>query len=207
MSRSHRVETLTLATEDAITLKNAGLNLEELAHALASQLRTHPFHMDAPIDALSSAEEAVLREAGAYGVSEPLDQATIYRNLAITGRAYAALVKTSAVGREIARALGVTSGRISQRVTDKTLYAIDTPRGVVFPRFQLDDAGIPLPGLERVIPLLPAGVNPVAVERFFTTPNEDLIVDGRAVPPRNYLAAGYDPAEVIKILPDLVGRV
>lgn len=206
MSRSNRVDTLTLASEDAITLKNAGLNLEELAHALANQLRTHPFHIDAPTDALSTDEEAVLREAGAYGVNEPLDRAVIYRNLAVTGRAYAAMVKTSVTGREIAKALSVTSGRISQRVTDRTLFALDTPRGIVFPKFQLDTAGVPLPGLERVIPQLPAGVNPVAIERFFSTPNGDLIVEGIPVSPRDYLGAGYDPGAVIKILPDIVGR-
>ena len=90
---------------------------------------------------LSSAEAAMLDEAGlaegTMGVPNPLERSRIELDL---------LVRSSLTIEDAARALGVSTSRIRQRLSPKhpTLYGIKEGRGWRIPRFQFEskaDAG------------------------------------------------------------------
>jgi hypothetical protein len=121
--------------------------------------------------------------------------------LARTTAEYAALLKSSLTTGELARRLGVDQSRIRQRLGAKppTIYGIRLETGWVLPEFQLEEDCL-LPGLGEVVSSLDPDLHPVAVFRWFTTPNPDLIAegpgDGRAVSPRDWLRAGL-PVRVV----------
>ncbi|MFA0848520.1 hypothetical protein ABRP24_001275 [Curtobacterium sp. WHRI 8282] len=65
------------------------------------------------------------------------------------------------------------------------------------------DAWDTLDGLEQVVPAIPDGTTPVALEGFMTTPQDELLVGGRPWAPRRWLAEGQDPAPVTRLIADL----
>jgi len=72
------------------------------------------------------------------------------------------------------------------------------------PIFQFDGHRL-LPGLEEVVPSLPRDFHPVAVYRWFTSPNPDLLPEDldRELSPREWLLAGYSPKIVAQLGVDL----
>ena len=191
---------------DAATLRDAGVDPDQLVRIAAEFVRRHPLREPArDIVPLSGAERRLLRAAGARGLDA--DEATVAaaerRNLAVLAGEYAQLVAGADSADEVARRLGVKGSRVRQRVGERSLYALDTPAGRVFPRFQFHAAGV-LPGLGRVLAALGPDAHPVGVARFFLTPTEDLesaLLDG-AVSPRDWLIAGLPVDAVV----DLVGE-
>ena len=109
--------------------------------------------------------------------------------------AFAALVASSLSVQEAAHRLGVDGSRIRQRLATRTLYGITRSDGWRIPIFQFDGDQL-LPGLAAVLARLDASLHPLAVFRWFTTPDPDLVVDQRPVSPRDWLRLGNDPAPV-----------
>ena len=72
------------------------------------------------------------------------------------------------------------------------------------PRWQFAGGWV-VPGAERVFPAIPANAHPVALARWFTSPDPDLVVgpDETPVSPRDWLAGGGDPAEVARLAAEL----
>jgi hypothetical protein len=124
--------------------------------------------------------------------------------LARTTAEYAALLKSSLTTGAFARRLGVDQSRIRQRLGAKppTVYGIRLESGWVLPEFQLEGDGL-VPGIGEVVASLDPDLHPVAVFRWFTTPNPDLIVegpgDGRTVSPRDWLRLGFAPRVVAEM--------
>jgi len=178
------------------TLRLAGIeNLEALAEPAADFLRRYPLveTEDASSPPLTETEIEWLTEGGLLmSADEDGDRHAIRQSVTAAIGAYAALVAGAWTGREVAELLGVVPGRIRQRVTERSLYAIEGPKGRVFPRFQFEGAGT-LPALREVLQRIPSSAHPVAVERFFRIPTEDLRPDGTsgAMSPRQWLLAGY----------------
>jgi len=99
----------------------------------------------------------------------------------------------------VARDLGVSTARIRQRAAARSLYAVREGAEWRFPRWQFEASGAAIPGVAEVVAALPAGLHPVAVERFFTEPCPDLEIDDTPVPPVLWLRAGGDPRTVATI--------
>jgi hypothetical protein len=74
---------------------------------------------------------------------------------------------------------------------------------------ELDDAPLiaddwtTLPGLEKVVPAIPVGTTPVALEGFMTAAQDELLVGGHPWSPRRWLSEGLDPELVAKLVADL----
>lgn len=104
------------------------------------------------------------------------------------------LIRNSFTIDEAAKALGVSTSRIRQRLSSKhpTLYGIKVGRGWRIPRFQFDAKGKLVRGLDVVIPHIRRDAQPVAVRAWFTTPHQDLVVghDDEFVTPKTWLSAG-----------------
>jgi len=146
-----------------------------------------------PRHELTKAEVAALERGGFdlrpidYGKNDPL---------ARTAAEYTALLATSMSVTHVAGMLHVDSSRIRQRLLQRTLYGIKV-RGIWhLPIFQFDDRVV-LPGIDKVISALDPQLHPVAVYRWFTSPDADFEIGGIAVSPRDWLRMGGNPELVV----------
>lgn len=125
--------------------------------------------------------------------------------LAQTAAEYAALMETSLAAGETARRLGVDPSRVRQLLSARKIYGLQVKGSWRVPQFQFDSGDRLLPGLEEVVPNLPKTLHPVAVYRWFTSPNPDLLPEGQDEPlsPRDWLLAGYSPRVPAELAADL----
>lgn len=97
--------------------------------------------------------------------------------------------------RQVAQMLGRSTSAIT-RATGRRYYAFSDGRSLRYPTWQFE-AGLPLPGLAAIVPALRPQLTPASVEARMTAADpEDL--DGLS--PRDWLLAGGDPAEALRVL-------
>lgn len=163
--------------------------VQHAVERLGSALRDDPEYE------LPENEALVLREGGfdlAARAMGPADPAA--RGVA----EYAALLQTALSTREAAERLGVQPSRIRQRLGEGTLYGIRIDSEWCLPLFQFTDDGL-LPGIGEVIARIDRErMHPVALYRWFISPNPDLYAEDLEVElsPRQWLASGR-PAEPV----------
>lgn len=145
-----------------------------------------------PVEYLGGAQQSTLRKLGAS--LHPLrgDELGPIAGLAA---AYAEVVSQSATVSALAKRLGVDPSRVRQRIYARSLYAFKHRGGWLIPNFQLESNRV-VPGVADVVWKLSPTLHPVAVSRWFTTPNADLALEGKAVSPIAWLASGGPPAGV-----------
>ena len=115
--------------------------------------------------------------------------------------AFGDLLDRSVIGdAALATLLGVDRSRISQRVSERSLYAFSAGEERCFPRWQLPD-GKPLRGLRSVLGAVDPELHPLRVDRWFTSPNADLTIDDQAVDPVTWLTTGGSPAVAAALAP------
>jgi hypothetical protein len=144
---------------------------------------------------LTAEEESILGRGGLQPDRlRPDERRLLYRGTV----EYADLLRDSYSVEQAARVLGVNGSRIRQRLTgtQRTLYGVKFAKAWRIPRFQFQKRHL-VPGIEAVLARLPGNLHPVAVHRWFTSPNQDLTVaDGRPVSPLEWLRSGNPPAPV-----------
>ncbi len=145
-----------------------------------------------PVEYLGDAQQSTLRKLGAS--LEPLRPGDL-GPIAGLAAAHAALVAQSATVPVLAERLGVDASRVRQRIYARSLYAFKHRGGWLIPSFQIEVNGL-VPGVETVVPKLSPALHPVAVSRWFTTLNADLVLDDEAVSPIAWLSSGGQPAVV-----------
>ena len=144
-----------------------------------------------------TAEEAATLERGGFD-PRPLTQDELADDPLARGAAeYAALMATALTPREAAAHLGIDASRVRHRLSERTLYGVKVSGVWRLPRFQFDPAtGRELPGIGEVLAVLDRDLDPVSFRRWLVTPDRDLIVDGRAVSPSDWLRRGGDPSAI-----------
>ena len=95
----------------------------------------------------------------------------------------------------MARRLGVDPRRVRQRIHARSLYAFKQGGAWLVPPFQLDGHKL-VPGLDAVVSRLSPMLHPVAVSRWFQTPNPELLSSDRAVSPVEWLSSDGPPEAV-----------
>jgi excisionase family DNA binding protein len=179
------------------------LDLEQVLEAfedVAARL-AGPSGSTEPFGQLTEHDQTSLREAG---MLRSVPQAALQR-ASITGALrFAEMRARSLTVKEAAARLGVTGGRVRQRLSERTLYGFQTRRGWRLPDFQFgpEPEGT-LPNLEQVLPQLPREIHPLTVEGFFTKPQADLVVGHEPVSVTEWLGSGGDAAAVAEIASDL----
>lgn len=155
-----------------------------------------------PSDYFGDAQRDVLRELGA--TLEPLRAGQVgpIAGLAV---AHGQLVAQSLTVATVAGRLGVDASRVRQRIYARSLYGFKHRGAWLVPAFQLDRGGL-LPGLAAVVRQLSPRLHPVAVSRWFTTPNQDLVLGGDTVSPAVWLAAGA-PVEPVSELAEAIDQL
>lgn len=104
-----------------------------------------------------------------------------------------------------ARRLGVTDGRLRQRISEGDLLSIrgSDGRSHLIPAFQFTENG-ELPGLRKVLAAVRPGVKLLTIYGFFMTPQPDLEDEhGDAVTPVEWLMAGEDARVVAELASDI----
>ena len=148
--------------------------------------------------ALPVAERAIWEAIGARFDDDAVDRVRVRRLAAL-----AELVARSVPGvPAMAERLGVDRSRISQRLSERSLYAFALGSERWFPEWQLV-GDRPLSGLKEVLVAVPAALHPLTVDHWFTRPSVDLEIGDEAVSPVDWLATGGDPAPVVALAADL----
>jgi hypothetical protein len=179
-----------------------GVDEEDFAAALAAFAdRAGPLSVAdvRPRQQFGPTARAALRRMGA--TLEPLASEDL-GPVAGLAAAFADLSAKSLSVAEAARRLGVDTSRVRQRIYARSLYAFKQRGSWLLPPFQFRKKSL-LPGLDAVVPAIRPALHPVAVSRWFTSPNPDLDLEGEAVSPVDWLAAGGDPAAAA----DLAGAI
>jgi len=152
-----------------------------------------------PTDYLGERQQSALRKLGATLTPLKGDELGPIAGMAV---AHAELVARSLTVAETAERLGVDTSRVRQRIYARSLYAFKHGGGWLVPAFQLRRRTI-VPGLDAAVSVLSPTLHPVAVSRWFTTPNPDLVIGDSTVSPIDWLTAGGVP----EIVASLAGSI
>ncbi len=147
-----------------------------------------------PVRGLPSEEQAALRRGGL--TLEAMDLGDRDPVL-VTAARYSAMVASSLSVAQVARKLGIDESRVRHRLSERSLYGIKLRGTWMLPAFQFT-ADATIPGIEQVLPRVPADLHPVALLNWFTLPEPDLVVGEEETPvsPRDWLLMGRDPRAV-----------
>jgi CheY-like chemotaxis protein len=149
--------------------------------------------------ALTPDEQRALESGGV-----PIGGQLAFRPLAARAAKYQAIHTDSLNAEQAAKRLGVTTGRVRQRLLadPPTLYGIRNGNVWRLPAFQFASKGL-VPNVDRVIPQLDRELDPVAVDHWFRQPHIDLEQDGHMVAPLDWLAQGRSVQPVAELAGDL----
>lgn len=176
----------------ALDARELGLQLAGAEAAIDEVARSAP---PAVPPQLTSTEASLLDDAGF--VEAPVDLPSALERSRIE---LDLLVRSSLSIDDAARALGVSTSRIRQRLSPRhrTLYGIKDGRGWRLPRFQFESGGTLVRGIAAVFPCIRRDAHPLAVRDWFVTPHQDLVVgdDDERVTPRAWLSSGRPPETV-----------
>jgi hypothetical protein len=190
-----------VATRKSLPTKNIDVNQLKLL-LLGAEAAVDELAIEAatPSPPLTSAEAALLDEAGLVeGAAGP----GVFERSVI---AFQLLVRQSLTLERAAKALGVSTSRLRQRLADHTLYGIKEGGSWRIPTFQLDAKRKNLVrGIDKVLPCVKADAHPLAVVSWFTSPHQDLVVgdDETPVTPLQWLSAGRSPDTVAELAAEI----
>jgi hypothetical protein len=148
-----------------------------------------------PQSGLTSAEAAVWAE-GMRGVDRAPARAA--QAIARTASAWTMLLQRSLTVADAAKRLHVQESRIRQRLNEGTLYGFKQDGEWRIPDVQFEGDG-PIHGIDRIVPHIDRSVHPLAVVTWLTTPTNDLLYNGSALSPRDWLLIGGAPDDVVAL--------
>lgn len=186
-----------LATRLSSLAVRVGLTPDQLVEALEGLAGSLPrADEDHPTgDSLSVQEEEAYRSVGGLRGRMP---ALPDRASTLTFRKGLRLAAEGLTVDQAAQLLRVSPGRVRQRISDRTLRAVKRGGAWHVLACQFTDSGEVL-GVGEVVSLLPKDAPAVAVDRFLTEQNPDLVVEGRIVSPIDWLLMGGDVETVASI--------
>lgn len=192
----------TLAYLHAHGLSVAAQALEPMVEQAIESLQRRLYRPDPAADLTAAEAEAL--ERGGFELEPAGDAAAAGDDpLARSVAEYAALLETGLSTGEAAARLGVDPSRVRQMLTADPpgLYGIRTKDGWSVPSFQFDGQRL-LPGAGEVLGRIDAELHPIAVYRWFTSPNPDLVderLSPRPMAPREWLLLGLAPEPVAEL--------
>jgi hypothetical protein len=150
---------------------------------------------------LTANEAALLDEAG-LSEKQPEGLGALERSRI----EFEILLRESVTLTDAAKLLGVSTGRLRQRLQQRSLYGMKERAAWRLPRFQFDPhkKGTLVRGIDKVLPHISPSAHPLAVEKWFSMPHPDLVIaimgdDETRVTPLAWLSAGKPPEEVAEL--------
>lgn len=107
--------------------------------------------------------------------------------------------------KSIASLLGIDESRVRHRRGAGDLVAYKMGRNLRYPRWQLmpGPAGsVPLPGLKKLLAVLPDAMHPAEIAGRMLLPQAALEINGRSVSPRDWLIAGGEADALREVFED-----
>lgn len=168
-----------------------------LKQAIESMHRT----LYAPSAGELTASELKLLEKSGVDVTEHPDHDDPMLDYATE---FGAILITSLSAAEAAKRLdNVTAVWVRQKIRDGVLYAIQIDGRWKIPAFQFEKESL-VPNIGAVNVTIPRTLDAVSVLRFYTTPDAELKTPtGDMVSPLDWLKAGLESAQVLKLARDL----
>jgi len=99
----------------------------------------------------------------------------------------------------LAEILSVDRSRVSQRVSDRSLFFLEIADERYYPTWQFD-GNKTVRGLKEVLAALALTDHPVTVDHWFQTPSVDLLIDNEPVSPLDWLRGGGDVQTAVNLL-------
>ena len=119
----------------------------------------------------------------------------------------ARLIKTAYSSVEVASGLGINESEVRRRRTERTLWAIETDGSWTYPAAQFIEMRVGgssslslVPHVDRVLPTLPADLQPAAVASFLLTPSDALVISGRDATVLDWLSGGGPVEPVLQLV-------
>jgi hypothetical protein len=151
----------------------------------------------APERALTTGELRALRRVGLATDAHTQRDAERARKASLN--AWFHLFRSALPTSQAAELLGVHVSRIRQRIKERTLLALEDGGELRVPALQFEDS-LEVPGLRKVLPVIPIEVKPLDVLSWFTTPTTELEDrHGRPRSPREFLLETGEAEAVIAL--------
>jgi hypothetical protein len=109
------------------------------------------------------------------------------------------LVARSATVADVAARAGVSASRVRHWIAERRIVALRVGGRNLLPDWQFGADGRPLPHLAEILLALPEDLHPLSLAGFFSTPQPELAVEGRALDAAEWLSAGGDPSAVVAL--------
>ncbi|MTD57363.1 DNA-binding protein [Amycolatopsis pithecellobii] len=145
-----------------------------------------------PAQFFSAAQREALTDVG-LDLSPHHEHEPDYRARSVA--AQAVLAESALTVTAAARRLGIDPSRVRHRLAARRLAGWKDQSGWRLPAWQFTDGGV-LPGLDAVLAAVPADEPALVVAAFMSSRQDDLLIAGEAVAPREWLLAGGDPRPV-----------
>lgn len=181
---------------------------------IARVARENPKASDRAALLLESAAEVLLEERAPAAMPAPERQSwealgarfnddAVDRTSLRSRAAMAELLADSVHGdAAVSALLAVDRSRVSQRLSERSLYVIDTGEQRHFPLWQFEGSST-VPNLKAVLRALAPDLHPLTVTHWFLTPSAELEVDGAITSPRDWLVTGGPAAPVVELATQL----
>jgi len=158
------------------------IDLEQAEQALRRVLE--------PSVPLTAAQLGELADSG-FNLDARIDTDRVLRDEAVRQTR----LNAAYTGAEVAANNNLSTGRVRNKAAAGGLVFLLVDGAQRFPRFQFDEAGRVLRGLDKVSPHVPQDWSWVGYSNYLAVPCMEL--DGRTVTPVQWLAAGKAPANVV----------
>ena len=192
-SRSKGGSAFEFSDEDMLLFR--ALANRAAAHIVEARLREDIERRSAELESVLESIPDGVYVGDASGIKLEASELGPVAGLAV---ANARVVSHSLTVAETAKRLGVDTSRVRQRIYALSLYAFKHRGGWLVPAFQLRRRKL-VPGLDAAVSALSPALHPVAVSRWFTTPNSDLVTGDAPVSPIDWLGAGGAPEVVASL--------
>lgn len=113
-----------------------------------------------------------------------------------------ALLADSLSVDRVAERLGVHPSRVRQMLGERSLHGIKTGSEWRIPSFQFAGERL-VKNLGPVMRATPGNLHPIALQSWFTRPDQALSIDDTAFSPRDWLESGGDPGRAAAIAAEL----
>lgn len=183
---------MTLALKDV--LAKAGLRIDAadfLTLVEDAARRLVPPNPD-PAHFFSAGQRQALSDVG-LDLSPHHEDEPDYRARSVAARAV--LAESALTVGAAANLLNIDPSRVRHRLAARRLTGWKDQGGWRLPAWQFTEDGV-LPSLDAVLAAVPEDEPALVVAAFMTSPQDDLVIAGDAVTPRQWLLAGGDPRPV-----------
>ncbi|EHR51723.1 hypothetical protein SacmaDRAFT_3507 [Saccharomonospora marina XMU15] len=185
----------TLALENVLAKAGLKVNASEfLALVEDAARRLSPPNPD-PAHYFSPDQRGTLADVG-LDLSAHREGERDYR--ARTVAEHAVLADSALTVQDAAARLGVDDSRIRHRLKERRLTGWKDQGGWRLPAWQFTGSGV-LPGLDVVLRAVPDDQPALVVAAFMSTPQTELVINGKQATPRQWLLAGGDPEPVARL--------